>query len=448
MRHHSRKAGCGFLEVGLSAMELMLQVYLLELYLTAGLSPIYAGSALAIAAIWDALSDPIMGSISDSSKSDTAMGKRLVFMFPGVVLAAISFYYLFSPSSGLTEMELFLRLIVSYLILNTGLTLLNVPYLALINDLSSTSEERAAYFGWRMVFSGIGLMVGLSIPVIVGQTVNDAQVALGGEGLLTIRADAGFWICIVLVISFLVSIFSVWKVCSERIRNIDAGLRVLEATRTALRSKGFINVVCAFVFISIGRAFNGSLALIFYKGTLNLSENEVATVLVGLSVVIIVSTPIWISLSKRYEKRRLCAYGSFALTLLTAVAYPLLSEGATYSLAVVVFLGGFSVASVVLLELLFSDVIEKDGEEVGWQVSGAYYGLWRFGTKFARAWGLGVAGLFLGLIGFEKGTIGQTQFVERAVAWGFGPGVALFFFLGTYFIWRESKRLPEFSKTD
>ncbi|WP_309017656.1 MFS transporter [Pelagicoccus sp. SDUM812003] len=433
------KSGYGTAEVGLVAVEVMLQVYLLELYVTAGLDPVWAGVALALAVLWDAISDPLMGIVSDRTPAPSARGKRLPYLFAGALLGGLAFTQLFSPSAGGGQWQLFGELLLWYLVLNTAMTLSIVPYLALINDLGKRSQDRGGFFGWRLVFSGAGLIVGLSIPSLLAQQ-QGVEIETGDrEALLANRSLASYWISGALLLFSCSAIAAVWKASgrAEPSEESLAGGSILEVWKTAFRSRGFLLIVGAFVFISMGRAINASLALIFYKGTLRFSDDQVAVALIGLSLVVMVATPFWVWLSKRFRKRSLCVWGSLALTALTATVYPLMPPEAIAPLAFIIVSGGIAASSVVLLEALFSDVVESDGSRMGRSLSGSYYGLWRMATKVARAGGLAVSGLFLGAIGYEEGAAEQSHQALRSVAWAFGPGVAFFFAIGTGLIWKE-----------
>ncbi len=131
------KSGFGLAEIGLSAIELLLQIYLLELYVTAGLTPWLAGSALATAVLWDAVSDPLMGLISDQTRAKSAVGKRLPYYFAGAFLMGVAFVFLFSPLAVASQLGMFSYLLFWYLVLNTALTLVGVPHLAMISDLAN-----------------------------------------------------------------------------------------------------------------------------------------------------------------------------------------------------------------------------------------------------------------------------------------------------------------------
>ena len=417
----------------------MLQVYLLELYIVAGLDPFLAGLALAIAVVWDAVSDPLMGWISDRTRSDTAVGKRMPYFFTGTVLMGIAFALLFQPGSGWSSGMLFFYLLALYLLLNTALTLVGVPHLAIINDLASTQAGRADFFSWRLVFGGIGLLLGLSIPVFIAS-------ALGQEGVETVpallmenRSHAGWWIGGLSVFFGFFTGIVVWKplkrVHCESLKQMGTVLSIGQLGRP-FRSRLFRIVVFAFACIALGRSFNSSLALLFYKFRLGFSEQQIAILLLVLTVVIIIAVPGWLKLSRRFEKRSLCLVGTTLLALLTAVVYPLLPPGILWPVLLVAAAGGVLVACVALLESMFSDVVERDQTHRSEPLTGAYYGLWKMATKVARALGLVLSGWYLSIIGFVEGSPVQTPEVQWALAWAFGPGVAVFFGLGALCVYK------------
>lgn len=436
------KAGYGSAEIGFTAVEVMLQVYLLELYVSAGLNPFWAGLALAIAVVWDAVSDPLMGVISDRRDASSARGKRLPFVILGVPLSVVAFVLLFSPEPGAGDQALFLRLLCLYLVLNTTMTLVIVPYLSLINDLASSSEDRSEFFGWRLVFSGAGLIAGLSVPALIAYRSGVDLEAGDASAIAANRSEGAEWIGATFLLSAAIALAVIWKRAGESKAHLTGGKRfgLWEVLKSAGRSRSFLFLVGAFVSISMGRAVNASLALIFYKGTLSLSEEQVSLALIGLSLTVMAATPLWVALSKRYGKRGLCVLGSLLLSILTAVVYPLMPPEAMGPVIFIIVTGGIAASSVVLLESLFSDVVEEDGAKAKTSLTGSYYGLWRMSTKLARAGGLAISGVFLGIIGYQEGTVSQSDTVYRSVAWVFGPGVALFFFGGTFLLWRETER--------
>lgn len=444
------KSGFGLAEIGLSAVELMLQIYLLELYVVAGLNPLFAGLALALAVAWDAVSDPLMGVISDQTKAKTAAGKRLPYFFAGTVLMGIAFACLFNPPASTGQWSLFLYLLGMYLLLNTSLTLVGVPHLAMVNDLSGSKEERADLFSWRLMCGALGLLLGLSAPLAIASTLLQEELEVSQSLLMDNRRMAGLVIGATATLLSVITGFAVLKPLGT-VRSAELEVETnrfsLQHLALAFKSRAFILVTTGFVFIALGRAFNSSLALLYYKVRLGFSEQQIGTLLLVLTLVIMASVPVWLKLSRLYEKRLLCLWGILLLTLVTAVAYPLFAPGQLWPVLAVAAMGGSLVACVALLESLFSDIVEEDENSHRVPLSGAYYGLWKMATKISRALGLVATGLLLSWIGFVEGSIEQPVAVQRGIAWAFGPGVALSFGLGAWFIYRSNPHARESTNT-
>ncbi len=441
------KAGFGLAEIGLSATELMLQVYLLELYLRAGLSPLWAGVALTIAVIWDAVSDPLMGALVDRpAASGTLNRRRLWIITAGCFLSAGAFGALFSPQEGGSQEALFMHLLVWYLILNTALTMVGVPHLALVNDLARSPEDRADLFGWRLVMGGLGLLLGLSLPALVALFNEEATAESGLSGFLLNRSGVGVVLGVLTACVGWLSVAAVWRRLtrpSNEPVKMKERVSLWEGLKGAMRLPAFRLLLLGFGAISVGRALNASLALIFYKVSLGFEEIQVSAMLLTLAVSIMVAAPLWVLAARRYPKGRVCVGGIAALTVLTSVVYPLFPEGVLWPVLVFAVVGGALVASVVLLESLLSDVVELSRVESTAELSGSSYGLWRMVIKVSRAIGIALSAVFLWSVGYEKGAIEQSYFLGRAVAWAYGPGVALFFAIGGWLVWKVNRNLTQ-----
>jgi Na+/melibiose symporter-like transporter len=126
-----------------------------------GLSPSLCGLAFMIAMIFDALSDPLIGAISDNFKS--RFGRRHPFMFFSAIPLALGFYLLYQPLAGLSETGLFIWLTGFSMVLRFGQTMYLVPHDALGAELTDDYDERSSIFGYNavsqmilsMVFTGI-----------------------------------------------------------------------------------------------------------------------------------------------------------------------------------------------------------------------------------------------------------------------------------------------------
>ena len=437
------KAGYGTASIGLGAVELMLQVYLLELYILAGLKPSLAGLAIAVAVFWDAVSDPLMGIISDKTPSDSPLGRRVPYLLGGAILLGVGFSFLFSPPSGAGQTALFNNLLLWYLVVNTAMTLYSVPYLALINDLSAGEKERASFFGWRIVLGSIGLLVGIALPAYFAPgnpqpTILEILSSRATSGIaLGIIAGAGCSFSALTILKFL-------KKHAKKSKGVpSAPYNTVAVFRQALASPLFRYLALGFIAIAIGRSFNSSLALPYYRSTLKFTEEQFGLIILTLTVFIILSAPIWVRLANRFTKTTLFLSAVAALALLSTIAYPTIPPKAVSWVLLVASIGGLLVSSIVLLDSLFSDFVESEKDRQSRDVSGAYYGIWRMLSKVARALGIACSGLLLSAIGYEEGSLSQDYSTERAIAWAFGPGVAVFLGTGAFLISRaRQKRNP------
>jgi Na+/melibiose symporter-like transporter len=126
-----------------------------------GLPAPWVGAAIGIALVVDSVLDPIVGQISDSWRS--RWGRRHPFMYFAAVPAALAFYCLWRPPTGLSHGQLFAYLLVTAVVVRSLITLYEIPSTALGPELSENYDQRTALFGFRFFFGWWG---GLTMTVL------------------------------------------------------------------------------------------------------------------------------------------------------------------------------------------------------------------------------------------------------------------------------------------
>jgi GPH family glycoside/pentoside/hexuronide:cation symporter len=117
-----------------------------------GMSPELAGLALFIATFWDAISDPVMGTITD--RTNTRFGRRHPYMVVGGVVFSLAFMALWLiPEAFQGEKQLFTYLLVMNLIVKTAFTVFVVPYTALGFEMCASYDDRSRLQGVRYGFN-------------------------------------------------------------------------------------------------------------------------------------------------------------------------------------------------------------------------------------------------------------------------------------------------------
>ena len=428
--------GYGTADLGIAAVESVVQLYLLKFYSeVVGLAATWVGVALAIAMVWDAISDPLMGGISD--RTSYRDGRRRPYFVPGSILLALTFFFLFNPPAAEHQVAIFFYLLFSFLLLNTSMTLVAVPHAALASELSNNRHERSALFGFKRLFATLGALLGLVLPALVltywGEPYDPTAMARArsvASGLLAPAIVGTAWL------SYRIT-HGLDKPAQKGLR-WDVGLfaKLVLEQREALKNPLFRLLVIAFIVAAVGRTLNASIAFYYYEYFLQLSEQEaVVWILLPFFLSFIASVPMWIGLGRCWGKKRAALLGVLLLGVTTAVIYPILPAGQVGWPLAYSLVGGVMAGSIVLMDALVADSIDYDRIRVNRAREGLYFGVWRMSTKAARALGLLLAGVLLDLIGFPEGGGIVDEVVSFRLSLLFGPVVGVLFIAAGVLLW-------------
>ena len=122
-----------------------------------GLSGFLTSLAIVVALLVDAVSDPVIGSWSDGLRN--RWGRRQPFMYAGAIPFAISFYLLFAPPAGLTEIQTFAWLIVFSVLTRTTQSVYSIPHSSLTAELSPDYQERTLLSSLRSLLQSVGTLM-------------------------------------------------------------------------------------------------------------------------------------------------------------------------------------------------------------------------------------------------------------------------------------------------
>lgn len=431
------KVGYGSAEIGLNAVETSLRLYLLIFYTdVVGLRPGLAGLAVALGLLWDAVTDPLMGAVSD--RTVERGGDRRVYLPVGAVVLGVGVVATFSPPGLGGQGAMFAWLLATYCLLNLGLTILSVPYLAMGGQLTDRTHERSVLFAWRFVFANAGALVAAAVPNTLADATASGERQTGG---IEAMGSFSFVLFGLIVVSALVA----WRATRgarmfvtthERpARRMSIASRC-RAALVPLRTPSFPPLLAAYLIATIGIGINATVALYYYGYRLQLTPREIQVMLVVFMAVFTASLAGWVAVSKRYGKLRPVTVGALLLGVATSVLYPVLPPKAfVYPLVLGAIGIGSLVGCIVLIESILTDVIDHDCVRTGRQRPGLYFGVWRFVAKSARAGAVVGAGAVLDAVGFEPG-VAQSSTVDFALAAMFGPGVGLCFASAGIILWR------------
>jgi GPH family glycoside/pentoside/hexuronide:cation symporter len=163
----TRKLAFGSGDIAISLFGTTIDVWFLFFLLTvAKVPPAYAAAALFVAKTWDWINDPLMGVISDRTRS--RWGRRRVWLLFGAPPFGLSFAMMWwiPPIADPRWLAAYYGL--AYFLFDTGFTVIGVPFSALLPDLASTYDERTSVSAWRMAFSIAAGLLGYAAQDIAG----------------------------------------------------------------------------------------------------------------------------------------------------------------------------------------------------------------------------------------------------------------------------------------
>ena len=175
----STKLAYGAGDLGTAITANILGFYLLVFFTNvAGLNVGLAGSVLLIGKIWDAVNDPVVGMLSDRTRSER-WGRRYPWMLWGAIPFGVTFFIQWLvPSFGTGEGNqwgLFAYYVLVGILFNSFYTIVNLPYTALTPELTTDYNERTSLNSFRFAFSIGGSILSLLLAGVIFKLVPDAQ---------------------------------------------------------------------------------------------------------------------------------------------------------------------------------------------------------------------------------------------------------------------------------
>ena len=416
-----------------------------------GLSGTLAGAAVMIALVFDAVSDPVIGSISDRWQS--RWGRRHPFLFLAPLPLAASFTAVFMPPPGLGEWGLFAWLTVFAILLRTSLTFYHVPHLALGAELTPDYIERTRVMSHNAIYQ----LVGGASTFFLGWT----WIGASDEGIAS-RSVFGSLGAAVAIVSALAIFVSAWFT-RDRIPHLlqpaqtaePAGLAALvKAVGECLGNRNYRMLLLGLVFIGAAAGLRENLGSFMNLFFWELEEEQIRWFAFASPPSYILAFLFVARLHGRFDKREtligavsmIVVAGFVPIALRLAGAFP--ENGSPWifpllMLAVFVSYTGTATLTITVMSAL-ADVADQHELDTGNRQEGIFYSARTFFGKLTTALGLGLAGVGLDLIGFETNSVPGE--VPAETLFGLGildgilptiPATIAVFFYGAYRIDQE-----------
>ena len=396
------KLGYGIGDIGSNIFIVTSGLFLL-FFLTniLGVDPALAGLVLLFPKLWDVISDPIMGGISDVTHS--SIGRRRPYLLAAAIPFGLTFFLLFLTPHYNSELAKALYVGLMFAIGCTVFTVFNVPYSSMVAEMSDDYNERMSITSFRMIGSSVGVLLagGLAMPL----------VNIGGGNEAGYRF-MGIILGIMVTIFSLICFFGTRK--AKTLQVIDNRPPFVEQVKIAFRNTPFKMLMAMYTFqsLAIGVLMAG---LIYYvKYVMGLPETSMGIVFPILIVTAIIFIPVWLKIGVKIGKIK--AY-SIGLMILAIILFSLFFTKSTQLnlFYIKIFLLGIGFSSFQLFPFsMLPDTIEFDELQSGMRREGIFSGIWSSAQKTAYSVGPSIVGFTLSISGFVNTSV-QPESVEFGV---------------------------------
>lgn len=390
----------GQLVVPLAVIGLPVAVYIPPFYSsTLGLDLAAVGVILMLARISDVVTDPLIGRLSDRTRS--RFGRRRPWVVAGVPVMVLSSLMLFVPQGEVSNLYLFVWIAAIYF----GYTLVTIPYGAWGAELSGDYRERNRITGSREMFLLAGLLIAITAPIVgaywSGAPAEEGAASRSAVGVL------GWLTAIMLPVCALIAFTSVPEPRIQETRTIPfrRGLRV------AMKNGPFRIVLLSSVFGALAGSINIGVVIFFYDHVAEIGQ--AGTVLIFLLFVAgVIGSPFWVWLGGRMGKHKAIAVAGiasmFVFALVPAVIYlikPVAPEAVIWCLLFITVVQGLSLgAAPILGPSIMADVVDLDTIKSGEPRAAFMFAFLGMVRKIFEALGVGLALPILAWAGFSAQT--------------------------------------------
>lgn len=439
------KLSYGFGNLGYGTISQTLNSFIMFFATTVlGISGTLVGIAVSISTLWDGISDPIVGYLSDNSKNKF-LGKRINYMFLASFAMAVANIFLWIIPASLPMWAKFIWLLVALLGIETACTLFATPYFALGVDIAPDYSEQSVIQGFKTVFFIMGMILPSLLMMIFMPSSGGQQTQFEQSGYINIALTTS----VLCLFSGLVSSFGTVKAyktfpISERAQESRklTKKQTIKKFIKVMKSRNFASVVIGYSVALLASAFLISVGMHLFTYAYHFSSGQIPILMAVLFISAILSQPFWIFLANRTDKKRALGISlivllfGIGLTVMTFIFREFLANEILFLTVVpCIFICGFGTGSLYSLPIsMFADVLTMDKIKTGENNSATYSGFMTVAYNAANSLALLFIGFLLDIIKFNPSEPVQPLSVQNGlgmivfVGCGLSIAISILFF--------------------
>ncbi len=412
-----------------------------------GLPGTLTGLALGIALMFDAVTDPVAGGLSDRIKG--RFGRRHPMIAMAALPLAISFYFLFSPPEGLSDLTAFLWLTTFAVLVRGSLTFYHIPHLALGAEMAHDYNQRSTLFGFNALLGTLsGAVVSIVIYNVFFPPSDEFRPGLlNPEGYPAFALTAGFAMIAALAICVLGTAKEIPHLRKPEATSRFTIANLLQDMVAVFQDRNFVMVFFGSILIAligsieaVGQPFMG----VHFWG---LTTRELSYGAGAAAIAFLLGFSLIPFFTKRFDKKpSLIGLGIVAISignvpiclrLLDVSWFPANESPMILVIYISVIFIGASTLPILgaTYNSIYADLADAHELRTGKRREGAIYSTRAFANKATGALGLFIGGIILDIVAFPENAEYGT--VHPDILWNLGlfvgPATSFFSLLGVIF---------------
>ena len=417
--------------------------------------------------IWDAVNDPMIGTIIDNDHRSYKHGKFKTYIFVGACGLLLGGAAVFLPFPNAEVWVKAVLFVVGYIIWDAFYTIANVPYGSMLSLVTEDVGERAQLSTWRSVGSMIGNMLpGIILPMLIWQKVsfdgttdflNRIEIPEGfdkaqfltnpttgkayeiGEAVLSpatgkqveiLLGDRVFFAALIMGLLGFIAFLFMLKTITVRVdestvktNENSEKFNVFAAFGKFMRNRPAVGATLAAMGMFLGMNAATTANTIMFATYFNMASMSGVVQMIGF-LPMFLFMPFITKIVRKYGKKEASVVGTIASLIGGGIMliFPLISN---VNVALVVYLAGLVVFGVgmgvytCVSWAMMGDAIDYNEWKFGTREEGTVYSLHSFFRKLAQGVGPSVVLLIMGWLGYEAklGTIGQSAATSHNMCW-------------------------------
>lgn len=376
-------------------------LYSYFLVVTVGISPFWAGFIMLFARAWDAVTDPVMGFISDRTRS--RFGKRRIYLILAAPLVLISLYLLFFPYDFPVMGLKITAALFSYLLFTTVQTMVMIPYYSLSSEISSDYQVRASYNSVRLGFSIFASILCVAVPGIIVGMFDDPRI---GYQVMSLSFGTLFGLSILVTGLF----------CREEIQTAPVESKLsFKVMAQPLSLKPFRQYLGMFLTLQMTMAIMSGLFFFyvnFYVDAATTASGQASMVgMLGAAIMFsmqIVALPIYIKIIERKGKTFAYRLGSYLWIIMAVILFFIPRNADPVMIYAIAAIMGLGISGPGLVpHAMYGDVVDAGQLKFRSRLDGQMSGFTNFINKIAQGIGLSAVMWIIGFAGFIERQPGE-----------------------------------------